>query len=312
MNTATRLNEPLLNQHLDHVNRLNKASVKKYFHAFEDIAWDDPDYQVDPTDRRLLNTREGFLGKTSWYQSLSEARQIELNLQLIVDSMATGIIFENVLSRGILFFLSSIPIESDEYRYGLHEVIEESHHSLMFREFICRSGVVSSGLNWWIRAGSKFISLLGSEFPELFFVFTLGGEAPIDYLQRSRLENEADIPLLIERIMHIHVTEEARHISFAKSLLEARVPELSHFKRALLAISAPFIFGLLTKVMMVPSAKTINKFSIPPSALEQAFAKNLEYKRTVKAAFAEVTTLCEELSLIGNTTRPIWKYYGLL
>ena len=63
---------------------------------------------------------------------------------------------------------------------------------------------------------------LGSRFPELFFIFVLGGEDPIDHLQRETLRSERDLHPLFEMIMRHHVTEEARHLSFAASLPQAR------------------------------------------------------------------------------------------
>ena len=71
--------------------------------------------------------------------------------------------------------------------------------------------------------------LLGRRFPELFFIFVLGGEDPIDHVQRETLRSERELHPLLERIMRIHVTEEARHLSFARHYLKREVPKLGPF-----------------------------------------------------------------------------------
>ena len=76
---------------------------------------------------------------------------------------------------------------SPEQRYAYHELIEESHHSMMFAEFVRRSGFDVPGLSRnWTRLDRIVVSL-GANFPELFFVFVLGGEDPIDHAQRLAL-----------------------------------------------------------------------------------------------------------------------------
>jgi len=56
-------------------------------------------------------------------------------------------------------------------------------------------------------------------FPPLFFVGVLAGEDPVDHLQRLQLQGDRELHPLVERIMRIHITEEARHLSFARHLL---------------------------------------------------------------------------------------------
>ena len=70
---------------------------------------------------------------------------------------------------------------------------------------------------------------LGRRFPAAFFFFVLGGEDPIDHVQRQVLSSGREQHPLAERIMRIHVTEEARHIKFAREgvVRRTRVPEIA-------------------------------------------------------------------------------------
>ena len=59
----------------------------------------------------------------------------------------------------------------------------------MFQEFVNRSGFDAKGLDRFERAASRLIVSLGRRFPPLFFAFVLGGEDPIDYVQRRELRS---------------------------------------------------------------------------------------------------------------------------
>src|SRR6185437_288401 len=133
--------------------------------------------------------------------------------------MKLGLQFESILKRGLLEYAATLPNFSSEFRYAYHELIEEAHHSLMFQEFVNRSGFDARGLGRADLAAVRFIIRLGRRFPELFFFFVLGGEDPIDHVQRRALRSGEAIHPLLERIMRIHVTEEARHLSFARHYL---------------------------------------------------------------------------------------------
>jgi len=52
--------------------------------------------------------------------------------------------------------------------------------------------------------------------------------------------------------MRIHVTEEARHLSFARQYLRTNVPTLSRRRRHAISIQAPFILAEMASVMMRP------------------------------------------------------------
>src|SRR5207237_1161283 len=96
-------------------------------------------------------------------------------------------------------------------RYAYHAGIEEAQHSLMFQEFVNRSGTGVRGMSAFIRFLSRRVIILARFFPSLFFIFVLGGEDPIDHVQRKALRDEGMHPL-VQRIMRIHVTEEPRRL----------------------------------------------------------------------------------------------------
>ena len=64
-----------------------------------------------------------------------------LGCELVASKMKIGLHFESILKRGLLEFASTLPNGAPEFRYAYHEVIEEAQHSLMFQEFVNRSGL---------------------------------------------------------------------------------------------------------------------------------------------------------------------------
>ncbi|HET7523188.1 MAG TPA: diiron oxygenase, partial [Acidimicrobiales bacterium] len=218
------------------LGRLSNLSVTKHFDAYADVAWDAPDMRIDRHDPRWILGESDPLGRTEWYRNLPPATQASLGLDLVASKMKIGLQFESILKQGLLRFAADLPNRSPEFRYCYHELIEEAHHSLMFQEFVNRSGFDARGLSKIDRAGADFVVRLGRRFPELFFVFVLGGEDPIDHVQRRELRRGGMIHPLLERIMRIHVTEEARHLSFARHYLKRRVPQLGRLRRAELAV----------------------------------------------------------------------------
>lgn len=291
--------------------RLSHQSVVKHFDAYGDIAWDDPEYAIDPDDDRWRLTDDDTLGRTAWYQGLPPERRRRLAIDIVASTMKTGLQFESVLKRGLLEYAFDLPNGSPEYRYAYHEIIEEAQHSLMFQEFVNRSGYPAEGMSRGEAGASRFIATLGRRFPALFFVFVLGGEDPVDHLQRRLLRSRDDLPPILERIMRIHVTEEARHLSFARHHLRRVVPQLSRGRRAVLAAGAPLILSQMAAAMMQPDQGIVRRHNVPESVVREAFTENDDHRDEVIASLRKVRELCEELGLVGPFHRRLWKRLGL-
>jgi hypothetical protein len=133
------------------VERLSHQSVVKHFDAYADVPWDDPAYAIDPTDPRWELSAQHPLGATEWYRSLPDDVRARIGLHSIVANMKAGLQFESILKRGLLEYAFTLPDRSPEYRYAYHEVIEEAQHSLMFQEFVNRSGLEAPGLTWDVK-----------------------------------------------------------------------------------------------------------------------------------------------------------------
>jgi hypothetical protein len=291
------------------LSRLNDQSVRpgKHFDAYVDVPWDE--HPIDPADPRWELGEMDPLGGTTWYRSQPQEVRAAIGLHLVASKMQVGYFFEGVLKRGLLEHAATLPAGSAELRYVYHEVIEEAQHSLMFQEFAGRAGYGTvPDVPRRARAGARRVVALARLFPELFFIFVLGGEDPIDHMQRETLRNkDKELHPLLERIMRIHVTEEARHLSFARHWLKRNVPHLDPVRRLVLSIGAPLILGEMGELMMRPSTAIVRTYGIPDDALRQAYDDNPEWQESAAVAMRKVRVLCRDLGLMNPLSVRLWK-----
>ncbi len=294
----------------DVLARLSARSVTKRYDAYADVEWDHPDNRIESDDPRFELGDGDPLGQTAWYRALPQSSRARIGLHVTASMMRTGVEFEGILSRGLLEFASSRPNRSPEFRYAYHEVIEEGQHSLMFQEFINRSGVDARGLSAFEAHGSRRVPPMGRTFPECFFLHVLAGETPIDWIQRQTVASERAQHPLLRRIMQIHITEEARHLCFATRFMEEHVPRMSTLRRLQLRIYAPFILaGTVAPMLRVPS-DVVKAHAIPRHVVREAHQSELHRAR-VHDGLRPVHRLCERVGLITSTTERAWNWFGL-
>jgi len=111
--------------------------------------------------------------------------------------------------------------------------------------------------------------------------------------------------------MRIHVTEEARHLSFARHYLRTQLPTLNRRQRLQLGIGAPLVLSVMAQMMLQPSSELVRRYQIPRAVLEEAYTKNPAHKAGVLESLTKVRRLCGELGLLGPGYRRLWRALGL-
>jgi len=293
------------------VARLSRQSVEKHYDAYADIPWDDPAFAIDPDDPRWELPSDDALGATQWYRDQPQPVRARIGLYRYASAMKIGLQFENILKRGLLEHAFALDNRDPTFRYAYHEVIEEAHHGMMFQEFVNRVPYDLPGMPWIMRIGSDRIVKLGRRFPSLFFVFVLGGEDPIDHVQREELRGGHDLHPLLEIIMRHHVTEEARHLSFARHYLKQEVPRLGWFRRQRLSIATPVILGVMAQLMMQAPTDLIRTFHVPDDVVHEAYRDNPDHGRATVVSLRKVRRLARELGLVTPLSRLLWVRLGI-
>ena len=111
--------------------------------------------------------------------------------------------------------------------------------------------------------------------------------------------------------MRIHVTEEARHLSFARQYLRHNVPTLPRWQRAVMSIQAPFILHMMAGVMMRPPKDLVRRYDIPKKVLREAYRADGPAGQGVRDSLRKVRTLLVELGLVGPVSKLLWKRFRL-
>lgn len=290
---------------------LSQASVDRHFDAFADIDWDHPDFVVTHDDPRWILPKADPLGSSEWYQSQPREKQIAMGLWRQANIFRVGWQFENILIRGIMQHVFSLPNGAPEYRYLMHEATEECHHTQMFQEGVNRIGVDVPGMPLWIRALSPTFSLFANRFPVMFFLGVLAGEEPIDHVQKAILRSREELHPMMGRIMEIHVAEEARHISFAHEYIKRQAPKLGRFDRFAVSLFFPVVMRVLGDAIMVPPKKFRSEFAIPESVIRELYWRTPESQKMLSDTFADVRMLAEQSGLMTRLSRRLWRRLGI-
>ena len=208
--------------------RLLKGSVKKSYAPIVDIDWDTP---LDP-DKFYLPPKTVSLYGTALWDSMSREEQIELSRQELVNTLSAGIWFENILNQALLRKMMHQDPTARATHYELTELGDETRHMVMFGKAIERVGAkpVRPRLYQRIVINALRFAFRGS----LLWVAALIGEEIFDSLQRQMMD-DPELQPIIQRLMRIHVTEEARHIQFARDGLRKRAPHMRRVNRMFVA-----------------------------------------------------------------------------
>jgi hypothetical protein len=200
--------------------------------------------------------------------------------------------FESVLSRGLLEFAGSLGNRRVEHRYALHEAIEECQHSLMFQELINRSGCDPQPVGRLQAFVDRRIARSAATFPELFFFCVLSGELFIDADNRAHLR--ATTHPLIRRVLHIHITEEARHVRFAELFLREHMPQLSGARLRFLRFALPITLADSQRMMLSPTPRLQRRFQIPQQVMHECYGPGSLHREQVERIAAPVFALLGE------------------
>lgn len=129
-----------------------------------------------------------------------------------------------------------------EYAAHLHEIREESGHSLMFLKLMERSGLHLPARAFRVPRLADFVGRHAPLDSALFWTAVVIGEELPDKFNR-RVRGAADeVNPAIARMCMLHMIDEARHIARARSVLEDALQDFGALKRRL---AAPLVQGLL-------------------------------------------------------------------
>jgi hypothetical protein len=301
--TASMRQQAAANPRQEFAERLLKGSVRKSYAPVVDIDWDAP---LDP-DKFFLPPRIVSLYGTPMWDEMTREQQIELSRQELVNTLSAGIWFENMLNQALLRKVMHQDPTAHSTHYELTELGDETRHMVMFGKAIERVGAKPVVPRWRQRV---IINALPLAFKgSLLWVAALIGEEIFDSLQRQMMDDE-ELQPMVQRLMRIHVTEEARHIQFARDGLRKRTPTMGRLNRFLLSN----INGLGGYFFRYLFSNRIPYYRVGLDADRgRELARAAQNRRDVQiSGFAPLAAFLDEVGLMGRISRRMWRRTGFL
>jgi len=284
-------------------DRLLRGSAKKSYAPVVDIDWEAP---LDP-DKFFLPPQVVSLYGTPMWAQMSREQQIELSRQEFINLLSAGIWFENILNQALLRGLMHADPTSPSTHYSLTELGDETRHMVMFGRAIENVGGKAFRPKRFQRA---IINALPLGFQgSVLWVAALVGEEIFDALQRQILD-DPELQPIVRRVMRIHVTEEARHIQFARDGARRAVPEMRTLNRLALGTihgaGGPFYRHLFT------NQACYRRAGLDPKAARAQARRNPYFHDAQRTGFAPLAEFLEEVGLMSRLGRYMWRRSNFL
>ena len=244
---------------------------------------------------------------TPMWADMTREQQIELSRQEFINLLSAGVWFENILNQALLRGLMHADVTSASTHYSLTELGDETRHMVMF-------GRTIKAVDGKPFQPSRIQRMIINALPLMFqksvlWIAALVGEEIFDALQRLILD-DPELQPIVRRVMRIHVTEEARHIQFARDGARRDVPMMRRRNRFLLATvhgaGGPFYRYLFTNRAVYRRAGLDGR-----EARRQARG-NPYFHQTTRTGFAPLAAFLEEIGLMNRISRRLWKRTNFL
>ncbi|MFM9034537.1 MAG: AurF N-oxygenase family protein, partial [Mycobacterium sp.] len=245
-------------------------------------------------------------GTPEW-DAMTRDQQRELSRQQLVNMLSAGIWFENILNQALLREMMHTNPTARSTQYMLTELGDETRHMVMFGKTIDRVGGIPVRPRLYQRV---IINCLPFIFRgPVLWEAALIGEELFDALQRQILD-DPELQPIVRRLMRIHVTEEARHIQFARDGLRKAAPTMPWYLKILAAnlhgAGGPFYRLLFTHPVY------FHRAGLDGARMSRSARANPHFQRKCRESFAPLAAFLEEVGLMGRLGRRMWRRAGFL
>jgi hypothetical protein len=287
----------------DIAQRLLRSSAKASYDPLTEIDWDTP---VDKDRYAMPPHRVSLYGTPLWDQ-LTEAQRKELSRQEIASIAGVGIWFETILMQMLVRHAYNGDPTTGHVQYAYTEIGDECRHSVMFARFMRKMGAPWYRLDPWVRFLGRWFKATSNG--PLTFSGALFVEELLDQMQREAMTNE-DIEPLTRAVARLHVTEEARHMRYAREELIRDWPRRRALTRAYSRIVLALVAYHATDRLVSPGCYA--RVGLDPKQARRAARRNPHW-RASKTWFArQAVETFTAAGLMSGPARRIWRRAGLL
>ncbi len=274
--------------------QLVAASERTSLDPFRDIDWSLP---IDDSAFHLPPELLPLYGTAHW-DAMSDPERIAYSRHETAALCGAGIWFENVLMQVVLHHLGEISVTDPSHRYLLVEVADECRHSMMFGEYIRRADTPA------YRPTLPANSLSDTDGPgnrAVSYLLILAVEELLDHINRATMRDER-VHTVSRSIARLHVLEEARHVSFAKTYLAEILPTLDESDRRLVADAAPALVAVVADLSVDPAVYE----HLGIAGGYEAARANPHHQAAIVAGLSKLTTFLTEIGVIDDEHRRAW------
>ncbi|HEX7133438.1 MAG TPA: diiron oxygenase [Iamia sp.] len=281
--------------------KLIAASERTTLDPFTEVDWDVP---IDDRAFHLPPEWLPLYGTPPW-DAMDDAARIAYSRHELAALCGAGIWFENRLMQIVLRHLAELPVTSPAHRYLLTEVADECRHSTMFGEVIRRAGTPA----YTPPADAPELDMM-KDLPggrALGYLLILAVEEILDATNRATMKDERVHPVS-RQVAKLHVLEEARHVSFAKTYLTEIWPDLDAEEREAVVGLAPAAVEIVAGLTVDPAV--YDELGISDGA--EIARTNPHRRARVIEGLAKLTSFLDDLGVIDDSSRPAWQAGGLV
>ncbi len=292
--------------------KLNRASVTRRCYP-----WDAIDWSVPIDDAHLYMPEEfSFLAGTVLWERLAPPARSFVTRWEATQTLRNVGVGEHILNQALLALVRHTNPYDPAWRYMLHEVAEECQHMAMFNAWIrINPDIRTKGLadDRWGLVASVLTPVIATRFPVLLWLLTLLLEVAGDDLGRAQARNESGLlHPIIEQMGRAHLTEEARHIAFARHWVEQALPRLTRLDRRLLAeVAERLVDGILwLGLLPLPYSRQLERFVAHDEF--HAALRSSHRRAMLRRQLAPTVESLAELGVVRPAALRRWRKAGLV
>ena len=278
--------------------RLLRSSLEHSYEPGIDIDWDAP--LVDGA-WAVPEHRVSLYGTPLW-DGLSEEQRHTLAVHEICSIARIGLWFEIILMQMLLRYAYDRDPRRRHIQYALTEIADECRHSIMFARMTERYGVPDYAPRRVTHELGRLFKTIGTG--PAMFAGTLFVEEILDQLQREAMRDETVQPLT-RMVNKIHVTEEARHVRYAREELIRIMPKANRAQRELARYLAARIAFVVARNLI--HRDVYASVSIDPAAGHRAALANPHHQEMLRWSARKLVPFLREQGIIGGPTEILWR-----
>ncbi|MFE0581402.1 diiron oxygenase [Streptomyces sp. NPDC058874] len=266
------------------------------------VTWD----TTAPDDAWYCVPERLSLFGTPLWQRMNDKQRRETSRRELASMMGLALWSELLLMETFARHLTRRDPKDPRTQYALTEISEEARHSAMFSKLLdrldCPDYRPPAALH---RAAACFLP----SRDDLTFATPLIFEEVLDRFQREAARDERVHPL-VRQVCQIHVAEEARHITFARSAMRDAVRRTSPARLAVQRQRMGVRAMAATRLLV--NTHVYRDMGLDPRAARSQVRANPHFRETLLWSGAKVVPFLTDIGMITSTERHWWRHAGLL